>query len=219
MVQPVAGRSRGAAALSTVPAPPSTQEFRLFIALTIPDAIKEVMETAQTELRHVLPPKAARWARREQFHLTLKFLGNVPVSRVDELIEAGRRACQSCSPLQLRAREIGFFPNARVPRVVWVGIGDRQDQLPAVWNAVQSATQPFTTEPFEAQFTGHVTLAHVNRLNRDEAAELAGAAGRFGKTAFGEWTSGQLELMRSELLPEGARHTLLASLPLLAEKG
>ena len=119
------------------------------------------METAQTELRRIVPPKAARWVRREQFHLTLKFLGNVPVSRVDELIKAGRRACQSCSPLQLRAREIGFFPNARAPRVVWVGISDLEDRLAAVWKAVQSATQSFTRESVEAEFTGHVTLARV----------------------------------------------------------
>jgi 2'-5' RNA ligase len=201
-----------------VAAPQPTQEFRLFIALVIPDAVKETMEAAQTELRRLLPPTAARWTRREQFHLTLRFLGNMAASRVDELVEACHGACQSFGPLHLCARRIGFFPNAREPRVVWVGISDVDDRLPGVWNAVQSATQPFTSEPPDSGFTGHVTLARVHRLSRDQAVPLAAAAAKFEKLAFGEWTAGQLELMRSELLPEGARHSVLASFPLLGER-
>ena len=201
-----------------VPASQPTQEFRLFITLGIPDAVKETIEAAQAELRRFLPPKAARWARREQFHLTLRFLGNVAASRVDELVEACHGACQSFGPLHLCARRIGFFPNAWEPRVVWVGISDLDDRLPGVWNAVQSATQPFTSEPPESRFTGHVTLARVNRLSRDQAVQLAAAAARFEKIAFGEWTAVELELMRSELLPEGARHSLLASFPMLGKE-
>jgi 2'-5' RNA ligase len=203
----------------TVPASQPPQEFRLFIALAIPDAVKETIEATQAELRRLLPPKAARWTRREQFHLTLRFLGNVAASRVEELVEACRSACQSFSPLYLCAGRIGFFPKAREPRVVWVGISDLDDRLAAMWNAVQSATQPFTSEPPESGFTGHVTLARVNRLTRDQAGHLAASAAKFEQTVFGEWTTGQLELMRSELLPEGARHSVLALFPLLGERG
>jgi RNA 2',3'-cyclic 3'-phosphodiesterase len=196
----------------------STQDFRLFIALTVPDAVKGTIQKAQEELRRVVPEKAARWTRREQFHLTLKFLGNVPASRVEELVELIRLVCEAFPPLRLRAARIGFFPDARFPRVVWVGMSDLQNRLAALCTAVQSATQPFTKEAPESEFTGHVTLARVKRLQREPAKDLARSAGRFENTMFGEWTVDQIELMRSELLMEGARHSLLAALPLLGRQ-
>lgn len=196
----------------------STQEVRLFVALSIPEAIKGVIQDAQAELRGAVPEKAARWTRREQFHLTLKFLGNVPASRVEELAGALRPVCSHSPPLSLRAARIGFFPGARFPRVVWVGVNDLQERLAALWTALQTATQPFTKESAEPEFTGHVTLARVTRLSQAEAMDLARSAFSFENKVFGEWTADQLELMRSELLPEGARHTLLTALPLLGRR-
>ncbi len=192
----------------------SPLEFRLFIALAIPDAIKARIEIAQTKLRNALPAKASRWTRREQFHLTLKFLGNVAASRVEELTRACVLACQPHRPLHLTAQGIGFFPNARIPRVVWVGIKDSDARLATVWEALQNASQPFTKEPPETDFTGHVTLGRLNRLRRNEAAELARLAAEFETAMFGEWTADRVELMRSELSSQGARHTVLAELPL-----
>ena len=196
----------------------SAQEFRLFLALAIPDGVKGAIQDAQAALRGVLPEKAARWTRCEQFHLTVRFLGNVPASQLDELVAELRRVGASFSPLNMKAARIGFFPDARFPRVAWVGVNDLQGQLSALWNAVQSATQPFTKEAAEPEFSGHVTLARVNRLRREDAEKLAKCAARFENTVFGEWTADQVELMRSELLPEGARHTVLATLPLLGRE-
>lgn len=186
----------------------------MFVALAIPEQVKERIGAAQSALRRVLPSKAARWTRPQQFHLTLRFLGNVAATRVDELIEVCRRACAAHPSLELRAESIGFFPNARAPRVVWAGIHDSNHRLAGLWRIVQSVTGAFTTEQEESQFTGHVTLARVNRLRRSQATDLAQAAAGFEKPHFGGWKASQLDLMRSELLPEGARHTLLASLPL-----
>jgi len=196
----------------------SLQVFRLFIALSIPDAVKSTIQKAQSELRRAVAEKSVRWARAEQFHLTLKFLGNVPASQVKELVELLRPICAQVPPLRLTAARIGFFPNARSPRVVWGGISDPKNQLAALWNSVQSATRAFSTENPESAFTGHVTLARVNRLRSQQATSLAKSAASFENTVFGEWTSDQIELMRSELLPEGARHSLVAVFPLLGRQ-
>lgn len=204
--------------------------FRLFIALAIPHELNRAFEQAQAELGRALrepgpgeqAPKNAkarrdgafRWTKREQFHLTLRFLGNVPVSRVEELAQAARVVCRAFAPLRLTAARIGVFPNARRPRVIWVGISDLDERLGPLWSAVQSAMQPFTEEQPEREFTGHVTLGRINKLPPTEAKDLARAAVKFDKTVFGEWRANQVELMRSELLPQGARHTVLAALPL-----
>jgi 2'-5' RNA ligase len=188
--------------------------FRLFIAVTIPEEIKTKIEAAQAELRRVLPERAVRWTRRGQFHLTLKFLGDVDAARVEALGEALRAACRGFGALHLRAERVGCFPDLRYPRVVWVGVQDQAEQLPLLQAAVDLAAREYTTEEKEAQFTGHVTLARIKGIKRPEAVALGKEAAGMADRLFGQWTACQVELMRSELLPQGARHSTLASIAL-----
>src|SRR5207249_100197 len=132
-------RQRGTAALNE----PVPKALRLFIAVTIPEKVKTEIEKAQSELRRSVPSARARWTTREQFHLTLRFLGSVESERIDALTEAVRGACQGFAALELRAERIGFFPGPRRPRVVWAGIHDQQGQLGQVHRAVTAATQGF----------------------------------------------------------------------------
>src|ERR1035438_10512906 len=154
------------------------ERFRLFIAVTIPEEVKAKIAEAQAELRRALPERSVSWTKREQFHLTLRFLGNVDALRVEALEETLRAACRGFSALRLSARGIGFFPDLRFPRVAWVRVIDQADQLPRLRQAVEVSTREFTAkEPGEA-FTGHVTLARIKRIRRPEAEAL-------GKTAAG----------------------------------
>jgi len=191
-----------------------SERLRLFIAVTIPEDVKTKMGVAQAELRRTLPERIVRWARREQFHLTLRFLGDVEAARVEALGEAIRSACRGFGALHLRAERVGFFPNLRYPRVVWVGAQDQAQQLPRLQQAVELATEGFTSEAKEKAFTGHVTLARIKGIKRPEAEKLSAAAAGMADRLFGQWTAYQVELMRSELLPQGARHTSLASIAL-----
>ncbi len=191
-----------------------SERFRLFIAVAIPEAVKAKMEAAQAELRCVLPERAVRWTRREQFHLTLRFLRDVEEARVGALEGALRAACRAFGALHLRAEQVGFFPNPRYPRVVWVGVQDEAGQLPPLQEAVERATQEYTTEAKEERFTGHVTLARIKGMRRPEAQALGEAAAGMAERRFGQWTAYRIELMRSELLPQGARHSTLASVAL-----
>src|ERR1017187_6677705 len=117
-----------------------SERFRLFIAVTLPEEVKAKIEAAQAELRRALPGPGVCWTRREQFHLTLKFLGEVDAARVQPLEEAIRTACRGFSALPLRAERVGFFPDLRYPRVVWAGVRDETDQLPRLQQAVDAAT-------------------------------------------------------------------------------
>jgi 2'-5' RNA ligase len=191
-----------------------SEQFRLFIAVTLPEEVKAKIEAAQAELRRALPEQSIRWTRRGQFHLTLKFLGDVDAARVESLKDAMRAACRGFSALHLRAEGAGCFPDLRYPRVVWVGVQDQTDQLPRLQQAVDAATHDFTTEQKEERFTGHITLARIKSIRRPEAEALGKAAAGVADRLFGQWTAYQLELIRSELLPQGARHSSLATIAL-----
>jgi 2'-5' RNA ligase len=191
-----------------------SRSLRLFIAARLPEEIKSALAEAQARLRSPLREAPVRWTRRDQLHLTLRFLGNVQPQQVEALIAAGQRACREFAPLRLRAAAVGFFPNDRFPRVIWAGARDSEDRLALLQRAVQEATQQFCSEPPDHRFIGHVTLGRIKDLKRAETVALVRAASALAHGCFGEWIATELELMRSELSSTGAEHAPLANFPL-----
>jgi 2'-5' RNA ligase len=191
--------------------------LRLFIAVKIPEVVKTQFERAQATLRRALPEATVRWTKREQFHLTLKFLGSVEAKRVPALVDAVQSAAKNFPPLQLRAAQVGSFPGWRRPRVIWVGIEDAANQLGPLQHAIDMASREFTSEKPEDNFTGHVTLGRIKSIRPQKADQLAQAAAGLATEVFGTWTAAEIEILRSELSQSGARHTMVASIPLPAQ--
>jgi 2'-5' RNA ligase len=190
-----------------------SQFLRLFVALSVPEAVKSGIRKGQNELRAALPSDSVRWTRSEHFHLTLRFLGNVPVGRINDLSDELRLACRHFLALQLRAERIGFFPERGFPRVIWTAVLNKDQQLPLLNNAIQSATQEFTSEPAEKEFAGHITLGRAKKIRRREAEMLTQLADKMRERFFGEWIANGVELFRSDLLPDGMHHSLIGTLP------
>jgi 2'-5' RNA ligase len=195
----------------------SMQKYRLFIAIPLPAEVKIEVEKAQGELRRAAPAECVRWTKPEQFHLTLRFLGDVEAEHLDALTRALQRACAGFPPLPLRAERIGFFPDPRRPRVVWMGVRDADGKLPLLQQAVVSAVAGFTREEPEGGFAGHVTLGRVKAIKRVEAEKMAGLARGMADRFFGGWTADKVQILRSELAPHGACHSTLAVVPLAGD--
>lgn len=192
---------------------------RLFVALTAPDPVMDALAEVQQRLRRLLAEAQAKWATRDQFHLTLRFLGNVETNRIEPLVDALRKACHSFAPLPLRASGLGCFPKAHAPRVIWVGVNDPENRLAALQRAVEDACRGFTVQPPERSFTGHLTLARIKSIRRPEIDRLAEARTEMGQRSLGDWTAREVELIQSRLFPQGAEYTALASVPLGAAPG
>lgn len=187
------------------------QHIRMFVAILTPKDIQSGMEQAQAELRRAASQARVSWTK--QFHLTLKFLGDVEAGRVEPLTEALRRACLGFAPLAMRAERIGFFPDPSRPRVVWAGVRDQLGELPRLQVAVEAAAREFTTEEPDKQFTGHITLGRIKAITLRDGESLAKAASGMAERFFGEWQAARIELMRSELSATGARYTCVATIP------
>jgi 2'-5' RNA ligase len=194
----------------------SPESSRIFIAISLPEQVKDQIARAQEELRGALSGDSVRWTNRGQLHLTLKFLGAVESRRLDELTNAVRGACEGFEVLQLRAEQIGCFPNLSHPRVIWARVHDEKERLPLLQRAVETATAEFTSERPEGTFTGHVTLGRCQAINRRQAELLAKLARAMEPGLFGEWTANSVEIIRSELASGGSHYTPLAAAPLAA---
>jgi 2'-5' RNA ligase len=198
----------------TVAEESTTERFRLFVAIPVPDAVRKDMIRVQRELQPLAPPGAVRWTKPEQFHLTLRFLGDVPSDRAGALQESVRAVCSGTPVLRLRAKGVGFFPNARSPRVVWVGVTDDENRLVDLQKQIESAIRPFTAEPGGDRFAGHVTLGRLNRFNILRINDLTTCVEAMKKRMFGEWLAREIEIVRSELSATGSRYTPLTTLRL-----
>ena len=192
----------------------SNERLRLFVAIPVPEPVRDEMTRVQRELQSLVPRRAIGWTRPEQFHLTLRFLGGVPAARLEDLKAAVGAVCANNRPLPLRAAGVGFFPNAHLPRVVWVGIRDGEQLLMNLQRQIETAVQPFAAERGAGSFAGHATLGRVRDLKRTDAEKLAAHAQTIKDRGLGEWTAHEIEIVQSELFPSGARHTLLAAFPL-----
>jgi 2'-5' RNA ligase len=188
--------------------------FRTFVAIAIPDEVRAKLVATQHELQDVLPRMAAAWSKSDNMHLTLRFLGNVPGSRVLELTDQLCAALTGFGELELICERLGCFPDLRFPRVVWAWVHDEAERLPQLQLQIDAAVRGFAEQPAESRFVGHITLARPKQIKRPEAERLAQfVAGAVGRT-FGRWQAKEVLLLRSELSAAGSKYVELARFPL-----
>ena len=142
------------------------ERFRLFVAIPFRKTVRNKIIRVQQELRRLVPHDTVRWTKPEQFHLTLRFLGDVSSDCAAALKESVHTVCSGEPALHLCAQGVGFFPNTRSPRVIWVGINDSERRLADLQKKIESAVRRFTEEPGGENFAGHVTLCRFKRFKR-----------------------------------------------------
>ena len=189
------------------------ETIRTFIAIELDPALRSRLGELQDRLREDLPPRLVRWVRPEGIHLTLKFLGEVPVAQVTPIGEAMRRACAGHAPFSFTLGGIGCFPNARRPRVVWVGVEEPTGALAQLQGDVERALQALGHPRERRGFAAHLTLGRVRGRDR-EAVEALGTYVTRARVRVGRMEVGAVRLIRSQLLPGGAVYTTLDVAPL-----
>jgi 2'-5' RNA ligase len=185
---------------------------RLFVALNLPDAVRDAAHAAAEPLRAAAPRLA--WVAAAKLHLTVKFLGERPESEVEPLAAALAAAARRHGPVAFEVAGVGAFPSLRRPRVLWLGV-EAGPKLELLHHDVETACAGLGF-PLEGRaFRPHVTLGRVPpRAHPFDATALAGAApGVHFRSAV---TVDTLDLMLSETAAGGARYTPLARLALAA---
>jgi 2'-5' RNA ligase len=181
--------------------------MRLFIALEILPEIREKVAEFVSRLKPHLAN--ARWSRPEGLHITLKFLGNVPDGKLPSIEEKLRSI--SAHSFSLCVRDTGVFPNAKSPRVLWVGL-DAPKDLADLAGQIDAAMAELGFEREKHAFTPHVTLARFS--DRGKRSDVAAALTATPKAGFGTMTATEFHLNESKLSPQGSRYTKLADFAL-----
>jgi RNA 2',3'-cyclic 3'-phosphodiesterase len=186
--------------------------IRAFIAVDLDDPVIEkicsVVEILKSRITEI------RWLRKENLHLTLKFLGNIAESQVEPIATALRHPLGLFSPCNISAKGLGVFPDFRRPKILWVGLtGDQLVQLTA---EIESALMPLGFTPENRAFTPHLTIGRWREGNRP-AKNLRQKIGSLNDFEFGACAVRQIVLFQSVLKPEGASYSELRTIQLGAE--
>lgn len=188
---------------------------RTFIAVELDEGLEAALALAQERLGERMPPRSVRWVRPEAIHLTLKFLGDTPLERVDEVKAALGQATVEFQPFDIDVGGLGCFPNLRRPRVVWIGLQESTGVLVRLRDSIESVVAPLGFPTERRPFRPHLTLGRVRRhASKSEAREVGEvlSSSAFGK--IGEIGVSSVSYIKSDLLPSGAVYTTLSNAPL-----
>jgi RNA 2',3'-cyclic 3'-phosphodiesterase len=146
-------------------------------------------------------------------HITLRFLGEVPLSRVGPIVSALESVGQSVAPFDLRLEGVGAFPNPTSPRVVWIGVTHGREQLTDLAERTRAVLEGEGSSSPEPRFVPHLTWFRV-RSPADVRAARDVLSGQRPAPAPQTVRVGELRLKESELRRGGAVHRTLATVPL-----
>ena len=186
------------------------ESWRLFIAIELPPHVLDHLSALQDWLRERVPPRTVRWVAPQGIHLTLKFLGEVPLQQREALQKALAHAVHPHAPFELAAGGLGCFPNPRRPRVAWVGVHQNAEALRGLRDAVEAHMAPLGYPTETRPFHPHLTLGRVRKDARRQDVQALGTL--IAKSAFPQretWTVHNVALIRSQLKPSGAVYTPL----------
>ena len=185
--------------------------MRTFIALDIPAEIRQRLSQYVDRIRKFAPD--ARWARIESLHVTLKFIGEVPDARVQEIQTT--LAAVKVHAFDVEFKDIGFFPTPRSARIFWAGVS-ASDALPQLASAVEEAVEKLGIPREKRAYHAHLTLArapeggaskHCFRLLQEKLSAEE-------PPQFGTMSAQEFFLYRSQIMRGGARYTKLQRFPL-----
>jgi RNA 2',3'-cyclic 3'-phosphodiesterase len=184
-----------------------SESWRIFTAIELPDKVQKRIKRHIQQLQVAVPDNKASWSRTENIHLTLKFFGYVPPTKIVGISAAASRVVSQLSKFEIQIGNTGAFPKVSQPRVLWIGVDDPTGELVRLHQLFETEC---AVEGFEGEtrdFKPHLTIA---RLRRPEGAKaLAETNQKLGFASTGLEVT-ELVVFRSEPSSKGSKYKALS---------
>ncbi len=173
-------------------------KIRTFISIPIPNTMG--LDPLMRDLKSV---RGLRTSNIRQLHITLRFLGDIDEERIDDVENIVNEVIRDIPRSRLNLKGMGVFPNERSPRILWVGI---DTELPLAHIAeelsvrLRNAGIRFDEKPFKP----HITVGRI-----EGRCTIGPMLNKYRTTEFTTYIPPAIHIMKSELLPGGAEHTIL----------
>jgi 2'-5' RNA ligase len=178
--------------------------MRLFFAVFPPPEVQRAAFAMEEALRR--PDDLVSWVKLENLHYTLRFMGDLGEDGARRAGEAAQEAASDLDAFDAELGSLGAFPNARRPRVLWVGLAKGGESLKALAKRLEAALRRRGFERADQPFSAHLTIGRVRNPGQDWSARLDGASPPAAEVAT--FHVDRLLLMESKLSPKGSTYTI-----------
>lgn len=182
----------------------SAETLRAFIAARPDAAAQAELIRVQRDLKRTLDSfnLRVRWTDPETFHITLLFLGDTPYGQIPAILDKMNSVGWVTPPGDCRLSELGLF---RKSGTLWVGI----DAPPGLLQLQKELACALGFEP--GRFHAHFTLGRIKRGLPDQKFFQTLETTVVEPVSF---EIRALEFVKSDLLPDGPKHTVLGTVHL-----
>ncbi len=135
--------------------------MRLFIALPLPEPIKDTLDRITNELK--ARGGKVRWVAAKNLHLTVRFLGETEVAKIPKLKKLIDETAAKFPAAETSIDRLGGFPNLNRPRVIWAGLAENEavESLVKMARQIELAVRQLRFEADKKGFKPHLTLGRV----------------------------------------------------------
>ncbi len=181
---------------------------RVFVAIDIPEEIRRRAAYYIEALRSAFRNTRVSWTRPEKLHLTLRFIGDVDDSQLEDLQRIVAQSMNAIPRFTLRIQSTGVFPSVRKPRVLWLGISDDTSRLPEISGRIDSELEKCGLTPDKKQNQPHVTIGRIK--NTGAESERLARLHLNSKIEPVEFPVRELVIYESTLLPTGSVYSSIS---------
>lgn len=183
-----------------------SDQVRSFIAILLPPVVKRGIYQFANPLQQL--PLDVKWVEKENYHLTLKFLGSLTIEEIQKVKAFLQRFTAQVEPFYLKCGGLVVFPNQRRPRVLCLSLEGETESVQSLWKAVESGlAQVGFPEEKRKKFHPHITLGRFRSAGDMHWEKIKAEAGSCSGEKF---MVHELFLMASKLTPMGPEYRDLA---------
>jgi RNA 2',3'-cyclic 3'-phosphodiesterase len=190
----------------------NTPLVRSFIAVEVPLKTKQELSNLQEGLKQACGHCPARWVAPDAIHLTLKFMGDVPVPKLDLVKRSILQAVAGVDSFDLVLAGLGAFPSLENPNLVWVGLSGEVENLFNIQKRLEHLLAGQGFSPENRPFSPHLTLARVRgEATAADRKRLGQAIGSMACKTDNGIPVHQVSLIKSQLAQAGPIYTIIFS--------
>lgn len=186
-------------------------EIRTFIAIDLSTDILKKLDLTCRDLNGKVGNASVRWAMADNIHLTLKFLGDTPISYIEKIKGILNSVTDRFQTMDIQIGDIGTFPSIQKPRIIWVGVqapGELSELQKAIDIEIHSLGFARENRPFSAHLTIGRVAKNVSILDLKTISQVVRET-KIG--VLGVSKADKVNLYKSDLKPTGAVYTCLYS--------
>ena len=180
--------------------------IRTFIAIDTPETVTKVALSLQSSVK--VNPKAVRWVRKENIHITLRYIGPTAPGEVDKINRLLSEIVGQNSDLSLNVSGTGCFPKKKRPRILWLGVDGEVAELKLLVEMINSEMVQLGYPQEERNYSPHISIGRIRYPQKVTPDVTDFLSAEYEPIS---WNIPKIIFYQSELLPSGAIYSILGT--------